>query len=299
MLLVPVAGWSGSNSAGSEPAFGPRPVNSRLADWLSESLSRIRRAQNLVALAARMPASGDLGVKIKVEIDLVTAIRLDSETLAALKKDGLPDTILTRLSSLDAKTVTSRKVLKKQLTDLLNREEQDSFMRKILARAVVLKTVLWPSPNLVFFHGDELTVRIANPGRVAADVTALFVDGGYGIACLFPEREEFNRLNSGDRGVEIPLTINARTTGQENLLVIAVKAADQKVSLAALAQPSLERFRAVPAGKANSFQELLAHVGYGDGKTRGVTRDRDDAEDAMQLTTWQVRAGKRPTDWKP
>ena len=158
---------------------------------------------------------------------------------------------------------------------------------------------VWPSPDLTIYDKDKVRMTLTNPGRVAVDVTVLYLDSSYGVACLFPDKSknEDNRLRPGEK-VPLGFDASAATTGQENLLVLAVKADGPAVDFAGLEQPSLDRFRDVsPAtrGKASALKGLLQTAAYGDGATRGLARATDDeAGHVMKLVTWQLKPGKRP-----
>ena len=126
------------------------------------------------------------------------------------------------------------------------------------------------------------------------DVTLLYVDSEYKIDPLFPEpgKNEYNRLAAGETTAPIRFDANSKTTGQEHLIVLGVVGSGPTADFAGLAQPGLQRLRAV-GGKAAGLQQLLNKAAFGEG-TRGLSRDADGPSHVTKLLTWQVKPGKRP-----
>lgn len=91
---------------------------------------------------------------------------------------------------------------------------------------------------------DRIEVKLRNNGRVAVDLTALYLDSAYGINAVFPVDGRDNRLQPGSE-VTVPVNINDSTVGLERLLLIGVeaRAMNETTNLTWLAQPTLERFR--------------------------------------------------------
>src|SRR5262249_38557382 len=94
------------------------------------------------------------------------------------------------------------------------------------------------------YAGDRLRVEITNEGRQLVDVTALFVDGRYGITALFPRSRTDNRIlpgNSAQAGGT--LTLDADDAGREHIVVIAARGRRQQeyANFAFLAQPNLDK----------------------------------------------------------
>lgn len=144
-------------------------------------------------------------------------------------------------------------------------------------------------------EGDIIAFRVNNlAGSPKIYVTLLFIDSQYGIDALYPGLGEVaEAVNPGNSLVTQQLTVNADTVGAEHLVVIAVKASGPPVDFTGLAQPRLERSRAValtrgandvmqtPAGK------LLENALYGEGEVRGLnTRDIQDF--AVNLLDWET-----------
>ena len=110
--------------------------------------------------------------------------------------------------------------------------------------------------GMAFRDGDRLLLRLRNPNRVPVDVTLLYVNGGFGIDALYPERGEINRLAPGET-VSIRIRINGKTTGEEDLVAVVVRGtAGQPVDFTALAQPTLEAARR----GANPGRRRLGHA---------------------------------------
>jgi hypothetical protein len=165
------------------------------------------------------------------------------------------------------------------------------------------KPVKWPSPDVTFYNKDKIELRLVNSGRVPVDVTLLYIDSAFGIDALFPDpaRNDFNRIAAGE-SLRIPMTPDVKTTGQEHLVLIALKSSEAAANFSGLAQPSLERYRDVAPktrGAASPLGQLLEKATYGSGKTRGMKAATEgDAEHTMQLLTWQVRPERRPPQKK-
>jgi hypothetical protein len=142
------------------------------------------------------------------------------------------------------------------------------------------------------YDGDQLFLRLSNPGEVPADVTLLYVDSDYEIKCLFPESGEYNRLRPGE-GLTLlpPLKVEAEAPGLEHLVVIAVRGEGTATDFGFLEQPALEK--AATRGKfalrgLNSPLGQLFRAGvYGDGRTRSLAQADIDACH-LRLHSWRI-----------
>jgi Caspase domain len=164
--------------------------------------------------------------------------------------------------------------------------------------------VVWGKDGLTFHDGDRLEFRLRNPNRFAIDVTLLYIDSGFGIDCLFPERGEINRL--GPKEMQpARIRVDSKTRGLEHMVVLAVRAVGQPVDFACLKQPTLERARqdeSVRGGPQSRLLDsplgkLLQNALYGEGTTRGAARDALD-ENTLMLLSWHILPGKRAGDQK-
>jgi hypothetical protein len=123
--------------------------------------------------------------------------------------------------------------------------------------------------------GGKLQFRVTNRGHSPVDFTLLFVDSAFGIEPVFPRSfAADNQLKPGKDWQSPPLPITAdKTTGRENVVLIATESTGAAVSFAFLAQPSLALARqAVQRGgarKPSAFENLLQTAGFG-GATRGL-----------------------------
>ena len=149
--------------------------------------------------------------------------------------------------------------------------------------------------GLAFHDGDRLLLRLTNPNRVSVDVTLLYINGGFGIDALYPERGEINRLAPGET-VSIRIRINGKTTGQENLVAVVVRgAAGQPVDFTALAQPTLEAARGAERTRgagalATPLGRLLERAMFASGSTRSADREIVD-EYRLDMVSWNVVPG--------
>jgi uncharacterized caspase-like protein len=112
-------------------------------------------------------------------------------------------------------------------------------------------------------EGDLVRLKVHNIGRVAVDLSALYVDAAYGITALYPQpRGASNRIEPGD-SESIVARIDASTTGLERLLLIAVQARAQGESLdfGFLEQKRLDRSRA--GARRDDIVRLFEEAGFG------------------------------------
>ena len=179
-------------------------------------------------------------------------------------------------------------------------EESAESGAKIEAElSVGVEKTKWPDPNIIVYDMDKVRLHLKNTGKTTVDVTVLYLNSGYGIDGLFPDKKEgdYNRLASGESKSIGFRARSKKSAGQEHLLIIAVKASGEVVDFIGLSQPSLEQFRDVtPRGersKPSPLQALLLKGAYADGNTRGLTRETDDAPQTMKLITWQLLTQKR------
>lgn len=97
--------------------------------------------------------------------------------------------------------------------------------------------------KLSLYDGNIIEVTIRNNSKSAVDVTALYVDSGYGISPIFPtEIGATNRIQPKSQSVKIIKSkVSTATLGNESLIIIAVEAKTntQRSDFSFLAQPSL------------------------------------------------------------
>lgn len=95
-----------------------------------------------------------------------------------------------------------------------------------------------------FYHGDKVQFRVQNTGKVAVDVTILYVNHRFGIEALFPKDQEDNRLEAGKNLTTPPVDIDEETAGLEHVVIIAVKSERATpMDFVSLAQPTIEGAR--------------------------------------------------------
>ena len=97
--------------------------------------------------------------------------------------------------------------------------------------------------KLSLYDGNIIEVTIRNNSKSAVDVTALYIDSGYGISPIFPtEIGATNRIQPKSQSVKIIKSkVSTTTLGNESLIIIAVEAKTntQRSDFSFLAQPSL------------------------------------------------------------
>lgn len=152
------------------------------------------------------------------------------------------------------------------------------------------ETVDWKSQDTVVYDGQRINLRIRNPNDVPVDVTILYIDSEFGINCLFPVDSGDNRLEPGKDHLTERFKVQATTTGQEHLVVLAMEGEGDPIDLGVLAQPSLEKAPKT-RGKdplATPLGGLLARSMFRKGKTRGESVSARGAY-AQAIITWQVK----------
>jgi Caspase domain len=154
--------------------------------------------------------------------------------------------------------------------------------------------VTWPAPTVPAFDGDRMAIELKNPGKVAIDVTLLYIGRDGSIVPLFPRRPgDLNRLRPGD-SVTLPMKFQNDADGQEQLVAIAVKGDGQPIDFSLLAQPKLpiQRGPGVERSLASPLGRLLGASMFGGARSRGM--DTADAEECrMTLIPFDVRNERR------
>ncbi|MEX2307890.1 MAG: caspase family protein [Pirellulales bacterium] len=158
--------------------------------------------------------------------------------------------------------------------------------------------------TLTLTDRDKIRVEVSNVGSVPVDVTVLYVESAYRIISYFPTLPDAmsghlnNRLEPDGRPKIVQFTINDRTVGKEDVVVIGV-AADPSLppqNFAFLEQEGLEEARAADVqtrGAGNSafkspLGELVCSAIYGEG-TRGGAEPIEISDYAIRRISWLVR----------
>jgi hypothetical protein len=112
-----------------------------------------------------------------------------------------------------------------------------------------------------FYHGDTAEYRVRNTGKVAVDVTVLYINSRFGIVPLFPESED-NRVEAGKEITIPPVDVDRETAGLERVVVLAVRAEDrERVDFTGLASPTIEGVREVAKKRAGMERGLRTPLG--------------------------------------
>lgn len=143
--------------------------------------------------------------------------------------------------------------------------------------------------------GEKVRVLMENTGRVAMDVTVLYLDSKYGIGVMFPHDGASNRLEAGAKLQMDDLEITDSTFGTERLAVVAAEARSkgERADYSFLAQPTMEsvRTRSLTAGMQpkDVTADVFRDAGFAQHVTRGMPRPAAPPENTgMQVFTWQV-----------
>lgn len=240
-----------------------------------------------------LPAAGTVGDPQAGKLPALFGPAPDDAPLSAWLKDRLDR--IARASNLTRLTALSGQ-------DQVAGAIQAGLELRLLARRTDREGLPVPreAGGVTLYNGDRVSFRLHNPNRFPIDMTLLYVDSGFGIACLFPQDGELNRLRPGD-SLPVTVRVTADTAGLEHLVLVAVRATEeQPLDFSALAQPSLEqaqnveRTRGGPSrGLQSPLGQLLQRGLYGQGTARGVQRDMLD-DHTLQLFSWHIRTEKRP-----
>jgi hypothetical protein len=149
----------------------------------------------------------------------------------------------------------------------------------------------WLAAGPTFADGDLLGCFVENTGTVAADVTVLFVDSGYGIRTAFPRSgtETENRIYPGESPLAFCGLMNADTVGLEHLMLIAVPGTGTPIDFGAIEQPTLPQAR----GEDNPFNSplgLLLQTALYTGRGQRGSTAHDLSQQVLELRSWRVRA---------
>ncbi len=133
--------------------------------------------------------------------------------------------------------------------------------------------------------GQRIIVELKNTGKQSLDVTLLYVDSAYGIGCLYPQIGESNRLGGGDQQ-RIKLSVNATTTGIENLVSIVARGEGQPRDYSFLEQPALDR-SSMRGGIDDPLARLCESALFGAGASRGMGREQAQNYE-INIETWRI-----------
>jgi Caspase domain len=139
--------------------------------------------------------------------------------------------------------------------------------------------------------GDTVELTLRNKGRMAVDVTALYVDGDWGIGVLYPVQPgASNRLEAGASD-SFKIEIHDDTSGLERLLLIGVEARTgaERYDFSYLAQAQLLRTRTSTA--ADAVHDAFTAAGFGEREVEVQTRGAKPAlpgRTEMRLVQWRV-----------
>jgi len=150
------------------------------------------------------------------------------------------------------------------------------------------KPIRWSTAGRTLTDGQQITLELNNTGRQSLDVTLLYVDSACGICCIFPDpnRDDTNRMGTGDQH-RIKLTVNATTTGIENLVSIVARGEGQPRDYSFLAQPPLEQSK-MRGGIDDPLVQLCESALFGLGRNRGLTRVQTQNYE-VKVLTWRIK----------
>jgi len=90
VVLVPAEGWTRTPGDDKAPTFGPAPIDDKLDDWLSDRLSKIARAANLLKISGEMTGERQRGLFSSLFGKERTDLRVEMLDWDADENDGKP-----------------------------------------------------------------------------------------------------------------------------------------------------------------------------------------------------------------
>ncbi|KZX60293.1 hypothetical protein A3709_11930 [Halioglobus sp. HI00S01] len=72
-----------------------------------------------------------------------------------------------------------------------------------------------------FAAGDQVIVDIRNVSPMAQDISVLYRDAHFGLTQLWPVGDIPNRVGAGERLYSLPITLDAKTAGAEDLIILS------------------------------------------------------------------------------
>ena len=139
--------------------------------------------------------------------------------------------------------------------------------------------ISWSRQGLELMGGDLIAFRIHNPFHYRVDVSLLFVDSGFGIDAIYPPSNTVvdNRIDAGESLMIGPMRVDAKSTGLEHVVIIAMEGEGQPLDFSWLAQPSIERIEKTASTRSAQQNSLTSPLGgllkqamYASGQTRGL-----------------------------
>jgi hypothetical protein len=146
-----------------------------------------------------------------------------------------------------------------------------------------------PSAALpVLRDGDVVELTLKNKGRSAVDITALYVDGEYGIGVMYPIQPGASNRIEANGSDTIKINIHDDTTGLERLLLIAVeaRAGQDRADFSFLAQARVERTRSVAT--SDEVMSLFTQAGFGSEQVTRSAKPELPGRTEMRLIQWKV-----------
>lgn len=240
--------------------------------------------------------------------ELVTAGPRKSPSIAVTNTGALAGIVETHLQPL-AKALSLLR-LTAQLGEAASALQLEvKLWRKAQGAADFQEIDSKPGAAATFNPSDQLKMTFKNAGREPLDVTVLFIDSRYGVTAVYPGSSGYlNRLLPGNQD-EIKGDINADTTGQERMLIIATKAetgmpASNFTYLAQAGVPATVKkgpeqpvTRGSTRGEVLAVEDILLRAVFGQSAIAqrgfGLTTPTSETVILRELQ-WQVAAPSKP-----
>ena len=138
--------------------------------------------------------------------------------------------------------------------------------------------------------GETVAFTMENHGTVPIDITLLLVDTGFGIESIFPPKDSATagRLDVGQTRLTQSFTVTAEGVELDQVVAIAVRAANPPINFGVLAQPTLESMRSASRAAPGMLETLLTNAMFGGGATRALASNQQVKEYAVRLITWRA-----------
>lgn len=146
-------------------------------------------------------------------------------------------------------------------------------------------------------HEDDVVAfRAKNLGRLAVDVTMLFIDENFGIYDVFPKHgfQADNRI-APQRAAETRPTKVTPASSNEYMVVIAVQSnivSSRQYDFSWLAQPAISQVR---GERGTPLERLMEKAVFAEGTTRGL-KPLDIGSHAVRAISWKVLPQLNPKD---
>ncbi len=161
----------------------------------------------------------------------------------------------------------------------------------------------WKQSLPQIYPGQYVGWRVTNQGRMAVDITLLYIDADLNIQAVFPSMRSIaanNRLLSKESYRTHPIEVTDTPVGNENVVMIALQADGPPKDYRILAAPSAEAAKAIEQTNRgpddnvtySRFGRLLMHSAFGESLASGHGlrggKVNEDVSSSLVKFSWQT-----------